>query len=241
MPVAEVKEVVQEVKEEIKEEVQEAVDEVADELIEEVLPTPEIVEETDELIPVDPSEDSDNEDEELAEGQDPLETVFEIDTTASIVNWEGGRIIPGGDHYGTVAVKSGKMVYGKMGVESGEAVLDMTTIVSEAGDKLNGHLKNEDFFDVENHPEATLVITSTDLQESPDGDVTVVTADLTIKGMTNEITFPAVEDEYGTTAEFSIDRTRWDIKYGSARFFDDLADKAIKDEIDFEVSLKYVQ
>ncbi len=151
------------------------------------------------------------------------------------MNWEAGKIIPGGDHYGTVAIKNGSAVYEEGELVSAEATIDMTTIASEAGGGLDGHLKNEDFFDVANHPEAMIAITST--SKSDEG--MTATADLTIKGITNEITFPIVADGERYTANFSIDRTLWDIKYGSAKFFDDLKDKAIKDMIDFEVNIAY--
>lgn len=163
------------------------------------------------------------------------EVTYVIDTDASTLNWEAGKIVPGGDHAGTVDIKEGSAVYMDNMLQSASAVLDMTTIVSDSA-WLDGHLKNEDFFDVENHPEATIVITSTEKV----GDITIATADLTIKWITNVITFPVVADENWEMAEFTIDRTLWDIKYGSATFFDDLADKAIKDDIEFEINIAYV-
>jgi polyisoprenoid-binding protein YceI len=116
----------------------------------------------------------------------------------------------------------------------------MTTIVSDSAG-LDGHLKNEDFFDVENHPEATIAITSTQaVSDEENGDYVMATADLTIKDITNTVTFPIYSEESLDVAKITIDRTLWDIRYGSNKFFDDLKDKAIKDEIDFEVNIAYV-
>ena len=163
---------------------------------------------------------------------------YTINTEDSTVNWKADRILSAG-HYGTVKIKEGTARYENSVLKSGRVVIDMESIESDSGEKLEGHLKSEDFFMVEEYPEAIIEITSTELVANPNGDVTIATADLTIKGITNEITFPVTHDEYWTTASFKIDRTDWDIKYGSDKFFDDLKDKAIKDEIEFEVNLSY--
>lgn len=171
------------------------------------------------------------------DGDTDVAVTYVMNTEASSVNWEAGKIIPGGDHYGTVQLKEGSAVYVNNMLQSATAVLDMTTIASDSA-WLDGHLKNEDFFDVENHPEATIVISSVETTDDP--VATIATADLTIKWITNEITFPITSNDSLDVANITIDRTLWDIRYGSAKFFDDLADKAIKDEIEFEVNIAYV-
>ena len=160
---------------------------------------------------------------------------YTIDVTESSVNWEAGKVVPGGDHNGTVLIKNGKMTYTDSVLSAGKVVLDMTSIASEAGENLDGHLKNEDFFDVENYPEAMLEIVSSEKVDT----TTNVTANLTIKDITKEITFPVIGDENWSVANFTIDRTNWDIKYGSSKFFDNLKDKAIRDDIEFEVKISY--
>lgn len=204
--------------------------------------TPVVVDDTldiDEVIDVVDAEDGeDMEDVVAVDAEDAEKTVFVMDTDSSEISWKADRVLSAG-HYGTIALKSGTAVYVNSRLTSAEAVIDMTTIASEAGEKLDTHLSNEDFFDVENHPEASIVITSTEVTEGVDGEVVTATADLTIKGITQEITFPLTEDTNGTTALITIDRTLWDIKYGSEKFFDDLADKAIKDTIEFEVKIVY--
>jgi len=176
----------------------------------------------------------------LAGDMDDTVQEYVFDVEKSTLNWEAGKIIPGGDHNGTVAIKSGTSTYVNSMLDTATAVLDMTTIVSDSSG-LDGHLKNEDFFDVENHPEATIVITSTEtVSDEENGDYVMATADLTIKDITNEVTFPIYSEEYYDVANITIDRTLWDIRYGSNKFFDDLKDNAIKDEIEFEVNIVYL-
>ncbi len=102
-------------------------------------------------------------------------------------------------------------------------------------------LKSDNFFDVENYPEAT--ISFTDIQETENPNEFVITAYLTIKDITNDITFVAsfTPDRLGAVAAFEIDRTRWDIQYGSNSFFDNLGDKAIDNMIGFSVDVVFVE
>ena len=169
---------------------------------------------------------------------------FALDTSASVLNWVGKKI--GGQHNGTVDIASGEFSIVD-GVGNGSFVLDMTTISTldlKGGAKagMDGHLKNEDFFNVEAYPTATLVLRDVDVLT---GGVVDVIGDLTIKGITNEITFPAsfIEKEglVEVNAAFSLDRTLWDIKYNSAKFFSGIADKAIDDMMDFSVSLVFIK
>ena len=127
-------------------------------------------------------------------------------------------------------------------IVGGEFVIDMTTINNtdlEGGmkKKLEGHLSSPDFFAVEEFPTATLKIKSS---EGHDGHMHV-TADLTIKGITNEITFDAsYKEKDGTfmaTADIVIDRSKFDVRYGSDSFFDNLGDKAINNKVAFKISL----
>lgn len=155
-----------------------------------------------------------------------------INTGVSVVSWSGERIV-GSAHAGTVAIKEGtaKLLDGKL--VQGEAVIDMTTIVGD-NDRLVEHLKNADFFDVATYPEAKIVIKS--VTENEMGEQ-IATADLTIKNITNEVTFAITEEAGAMMMSFNIDRTLWDIKYDSGKFFADLGDKAIKDEIMFGVKI----
>ena len=165
-----------------------------------------------------------------------------IDTAKSTVKWVGKKIMY--SHNGTVDVKSGSIITSKGRITGGEFILDMNTIkcvdIEDAGKNANlvGHLKNADFFDVANHPTAKLVVKK--IGAIKDG-VQPLTCDLTIKGITKSVSFPAKVSFTGkivtATASFSIDRTLWDIRYGSDKFVDNLGDKAIKNDIDFEVTI----
>ena len=163
---------------------------------------------------------------------------YRIDTNTSTVKWVGAKIT-GSTHEGTVSITEGGIVLKSGVITGGKFSIDMTSINVtdiEGGKKerLEGHLKNEDFFDVEKHKTANLEIVSVA------GDK--VKANLTIKGITNEITFPTkvVLDGSGgltATATIEVDRSKYDVRYGSDSFFDNLGDKAIEDIIKFNVSL----
>lgn len=156
----------------------------------------------------------------------------------STVKWLAKKI--GGEHYGTVKLKSGSLNYNTDNkLVGGSFVLDMTTITDddlqwEMQAKLLQHLQSDDFFSVATHPTSTLTITSVK-ELSPTN--LEISWDLTIKGITNPVMFVATTDGAKFTAPIVIDRTLRDIKYNSLKFFSDIADKAIEDTITFEVTL----
>ncbi|MBP7848312.1 YceI family protein, partial [Patescibacteria group bacterium] len=112
------------------------------------------------------------------------------------------------------------------------------TIVGD-NEKAVGHLKTADFFDVEAFPTSKIVITAVTTNDS---GAIIATADLTIKGVTNEIEFPIVVGDNGQwMMDITIDRTLWGIKYDSGKFFSEIGDKAIRDEIAFNITLGLVK
>ena len=113
--------------------------------------------------------------------------------------------------------------------------INTTDLEGDYKNKLDGHLKADDFFGVKNHQKATLVFTSVTKNETN----YAVVGDLTIKGITNKITFDLTVSDNTATTTFQVDRTKFGIKYGSASFFDGLKDKAIYNEFDLKVSLKF--
>jgi len=162
-----------------------------------------------------------------------------VDVSKSTINWVGKKVT--GEHSGTVGIKSGTLVFKKNALTGGTFTVDMTTLTStdltgEYLGKLNGHLKSEDFFGTEKFPTSTLVFKTI----APKGNgVYTVTADLTIKAKTNPITFDiTVKGDTATTA-LKVDRTKYDIKYGSKNFFEGIGDKAIYDDFDLAVNLKF--
>lgn len=174
---------------------------------------------------------------------DAVKTVL-INTDKSDIDWVGKKVL--GQHNGKVKLKSGTITTKDGVLGGGEFVIDMTTITcADLKDelynkKLIGHLNSMDFFNVAEFPTATVKITKV-LKVTGKANSYSVTADLTIKGITNSITFPATFKAVGKgfegNATITIDRTLWDIKYGSSNFFEGLGDKAIKNEIELNVNL----
>lgn len=166
-------------------------------------------------------------------------TIKKIDVKESTITWTGKKVI-GNSHTGTIDLKSGHLEMDGDQLTGGEFVVDMTTITNtDLGERgkgrLEGHLKSDDFFDVANHPEATLVITSA----AKNGASYAVNADLTIKGLTEAISFDMVMGDGQARANFEFDRSKHQVKFGSGSFFDDLGDKAISDNILLDVLLKF--
>ena len=171
---------------------------------------------------------------------------FEIDTKASKVYWTAKKVT--GEHTGYVSVGKGNVMVEGNNVVGAQVNMDLNTIVctdltdAQWNQKLIGHLKSDDFFSVEKFPVASFEITS--MKPGSTNREYNVKGKMTIKGISNEISFPVkVSLENGTVKAVGtakLDRTKWDIKYGSGKFFDDLGDKMIYDEfeIKFDISAK---
>lgn len=163
----------------------------------------------------------------------------EVKVENSEVTWKGYKVT--GSHYGTVALKSGSLEFKGDVLVGGEFVVDMSTIEStdlsgEDKDQLDGHLKSDDFFGVEKYPTAILKITKV----TPSGKNSyAVVGDLTIKEKTLPIKFDVSVYGNKATANLKIDRSKYDVRYGSGSFFDNLGDKTIYDEFDLEVDLAF--
>lgn len=165
--------------------------------------------------------------------------VKQVKTTESTVTWKGYKVT--GSHHGTIALKSGSLIFDGDKLTGGEFVVDMPTLVSndlqgEYKGKLEGHLKSDDFFGVEAHPTSKLVFTSV---KATGKNSYEVTGDLTIKGKTNPVTFDISIYGNKATATMKVDRSLYDVKYGSGSFFDNLGDKTIYDEFDLVVDLVF--
>jgi polyisoprenoid-binding protein YceI len=176
----------------------------------------------------------------LAQGQGAAEK-YNIDTKGSVVMWKGGNLAGSNTHTGYISISKGELYTQNGQFSGGTAEVDMNTIADEthSGDSgLVKHLKNPDFFDVETFPTATIVLTKA---APATGGNTYVTGNLTIKGLTHPVSFPArVEVKGGTvtmSGKLSIDRTLWDIRYKSGKFFDNLADETISDFIEFDIKI----
>lgn len=170
-----------------------------------------------------------------------------LNASKTILKWEGGKKLVPSKHNGTIKVSEGHLTVENGNITAGLFTVDMTSIDNEdlkgtekIGD-LIGHLKSSDFFDVEKFPTATFLFTSAATVEGNPAVTHNITGDLTIKGKTNTVTFPALVsvngNEVNAKAKFSIDRSLWDVQYGSESFFKGLGDKVIKNEIDFDLDL----
>lgn len=174
------------------------------------------------------------------------EATYTIDTAASKVQWFAKKTV--GDHNGEVKLKSGFIDTHAGTPENGEFVLDMTSItvvdITDAGSnkKLVDHLKGEDFFNTAAFTTAKLDIKRFELIKTDEANNNYKAyGSLSIKGITNDISFPAridVKDgKLTASAKVSIDRTKWNIHYKSKSTFPDLGDKFIYDNVDFVISL----
>ena len=162
-----------------------------------------------------------------------------INTATSSIEWLGKKVT--GQHNGTVNFKDGTLVFKNNKLAGGTFTVNMTSLTAtdlsgEYQGKLNGHLKADDFFGTEKYPTATLVFKKIGVKSA---NVYNVTADLTIKGITKPVTFELTVNGNTATTTFNVDRTKYDIKYGSKSFFESIGDKAIYDEFELKVALKY--
>jgi len=164
-----------------------------------------------------------------------------VNTENSKLKWRGEFITGDYGHDGLVPITSGVVGFNNQNeLVAGNFTLDIQNLSiidleGEVQKTLLDHLKSKDFFDTENHPQATLNITST---EKIDNDRYSITADLTIKDISNSIQFQADINQDQIKSMFNIDRTRWNINYASGKFFDNLKDSAINDEIMFDILLE---
>lgn len=165
--------------------------------------------------------------------------IFKINTEKSKIEWVGKKVT--GQHNGEIKVAKGEITASNEMVNGGSVTIDMNSITcldlqGEWSEKLIGHLKSDDFFSVDKHPFSTFTIKSvTPIKSAKAGsNNATIKGDLTIKGITNEIEFPAIVEIRGknlvANGEAKIDRTKYEIKYGSANFFEGLGDKAIDNE-----------
>ena len=168
-----------------------------------------------------------------------------VNTENSTVKWKGSKI--SSSHEGTVNILKGNLNIDHGTLVAGQFSIDMQSLATtdmseEYNKKLDGHLKNEDFFNVSEFPTASITITNA---VRGSGNSYKIIANLTIKGITHPISFAADVSVNGknflATAKIKIDRTKWDIKYNSGNYFKDLGDKLILDEIEFDIFLLSVK
>jgi polyisoprenoid-binding protein YceI len=169
-------------------------------------------------------------------------TTYKVDNKKSTLVWTGKKVT--GSHTGSINLLSGNITTDGTAIKSGSFEIDMNSItVTDLTDpdynkKLVGHLKNDDFFGTEKYPKASFMISKATLKSGNDYEVS---GKLRIKDVTKEVTFPATivvtPTALTATAKIVVDRTKFDIKYGSGTFFDNLGDKAIDNDFTLDLNL----
>ena len=164
---------------------------------------------------------------------------YKVDVEKSTLKWVGKKVV--GGHEGTIDLQSGNLLFNGKTLAGGNFVINMNSIKDiDKSARLEGHLKADDFFGTDKFASSTFTIKKV----AGNANTVNVTGDLTIKGITNSITFPATlawNADGSVTAsadKVSVDRTKYGIKYKSKSIFPDVGDKMINDE--FELSIKLV-
>ncbi|HLV38938.1 YceI family protein [Xanthomarina sp.] len=181
---------------------------------------------------------------EIVAEKTDVSTKYKVDSATSSITWKGHK--PTGSHHGTINIENGVFTIHNDVLESGTFLIDMNSIYvqdmpeeDENHAKLTGHLKSADFFNVEQFPAAAFEVTKL---ETIDGK-SMLSGNLKMKDVSNNITFPVNIDQNGesiaiTSETFTIDRSKWNVQYGSKSFFDNLGDKFINDGIELQIDVK---
>ena len=164
---------------------------------------------------------------------------YSINPDQSIIVWTG-REVTTSKHFGNIYFASGQFEVKSGLISSGEFVVDMTTIDNqdlpeERRPRLEAHLKSDDFFSVESHPTALLSILSS---ESMSEGKWLVSGELTIKTFTHPVEFEMLNSNDGWKANLVFDRSKYEVKFRSGTFFENLGDKLIYDDIELAINLK---
>ena len=174
-------------------------------------------------------------------------TVYNVDASASTLNWEGSKVT-GDKHTGTMPLTDGQIMVSEGKIVGGKFSMDVRKMTNtdmpadQGGDKLIGHLKSADFFDVEKFPMAQFEITQVQPATDTEGITHNISGNLTLKGVTKNVTIPTNVSMDGSMLKasapaFVIDRKEWGMTYGSSSLADTAKDKAISDEVGLELML----
>ncbi len=177
----------------------------------------------------------------------PAAGTLPVNVQNSIIEWVGTKPT-GSSHNGTIKLQSGELTVADGNLTAGKFVIDMNSLANAdlpAGEKgdLEGHLKDADFFEVAKHPTGTFEITGVQpLTGDANGATHTVSGNLTLKGISKPIRFPAKVAVDGgkvmaETPEFTINRTEWDIKYHSG-IVGTVKDKLIDDNVKLKIKLE---
>jgi polyisoprenoid-binding protein YceI len=173
---------------------------------------------------------------------------YKVDPATSQLKWLAKKVT--GQHNGTVDIKSGELKVEKGMLTGGKVDVDMNSIKvldltdADSNAKLTGHLKSNDFFAVEKNPTSTFEIKTVKAISGAKAGEANATIDgvLTIKGIAKPLSFPAIvaitkNSVSASAVGVKVDRTAYDIRYGSGKFFQGLGDKVIYDEFTLDITL----
>jgi polyisoprenoid-binding protein YceI len=164
----------------------------------------------------------------------------DVNVAKSTVKWTGNKV--GGSHNGDISIKSGAFEFKNGNIVSGEVVIDMNTITCEdltnegANKKLVGHLKSDDFFGVEKFPTSNFKVTKATAFTKGKAMLTGV---LTIKGKSEPISFEVIKTGAVYSTQLKVDRSKYDVRYGSKSFFNNLGDNFINDIFILDIQLVF--
>jgi polyisoprenoid-binding protein YceI len=179
--------------------------------------------------------------------KDPI--TYRMDTSRSTVRWEGYYLFDFGSHNGTINLLNGELKTADGQLSEGNFAVDMKSIKdvdmpeNDGGKDLSHHLRSEDFFDSEKFPQAYFVITKVETitgaqSGKPNADIY---GKMTLKGISQPLKFPALVEidnqKIHAHAHFKFDRTKWDVRYNSGKFFNEVGDGAISDAIGIEIDI----
>lgn len=196
----------------------------------------------------DKAKEADTTEAEEAAMSDMEAAKYAVVPAESTLEWKGFK--PTGTHNGTIEIETGTLTMEDGDITSGTFMIDMNSVkvLDLEGDQkesLEKHLmgtvegKEGDFFNVNEYPNAAFEVTGS---EKMDNGKYMLSGNLNMKGKKNNISIPVTITENGdkvniSSDAFTIDRTKWDINYGSKSVFDNLGDNFINDEMELKINV----
>jgi polyisoprenoid-binding protein YceI len=175
---------------------------------------------------------------------------YVLQSEASSVAWTAKKRV-GATHNGTIQTQEGALIVQEGGIIGGSMIVDMNSIIDldltdeKFNEMLVTHLKSADFFGVETYPTATFAVSEVVALEGIEGSTHRIDGTLTIKDIENDISFAAnlSSDDAGIhiVGMVTLDRTLWDIRYGSGKFFENLGDGLVEDEFQLDVDMLFAR
>ncbi len=167
------------------------------------------------------------------------DATYNIKLDESSLVWTG-REVSTSSHYGTINFTSGQFEIADGLISQGEFLVDMTSInvqdmTGGSKERLEGHLRSDDFFSVESFPTAHLYISSSEVISNGKW---MVNGFLSIKDISHPVLFEMANTEDGWNANLVFDRSKYNVKFRSGTFFENLGDKLIYDDIELKINLK---